>query len=698
MPRHTPSLNKPKKSKATFKRMVRDFKPELPLIIAIIVLSILSSIFLILGPLQMNTFFQNIGELHYSSEDDAILRLNWGYLLTNFGIMLGYYLASALIAWLADWLAVNVSSKFAFDERQKIKLKIDKLPLSYFDRVPYGQTLNNGTNDVDNISRNLQNIITQLFSGVTMFLGSVIAMFIVSPIMAAVTLCSLPIIIAIVALIGSFSQKQFKNYRGELSQLNGLIEENYAGYKIIKLFSKEKHTIDTFNKTNDKMTKADRLSQFLSGLIFPTTNFVNNLAFVAIAVTAGLLGVAGEMVVFFSLLRLFTSPFQQVGQIINVIQSVLASQEKIYNLLDEKEEEADVIDAIDDEEVIKGQYSFNDVAFSYSKEKPLISHMNLNVKQGDSIAIVGPTGAGKTTIVNLLMRFYEINTIKNQEQLITTELDILNEMNSLLNVPAISKDKLTVQSDLPIKEQTANAINYVKTYYDELLRSHANELAVNSNLQKKLDFIIDNIDYRLNNGAITLDGNDLCNYTRKTLRGAVGMVLQDTWLFNGTIRDNVKYGNPEATDEEMIAACREAHVYHFIQTLPDGFDFVLNEEGGNISQGQKQLLTIARAILSKPKILILDEATSSVDTRTEKAIQDAMNKIMVNRTSFVIAHRLSTIKNAKLILVMQKGHIIEQGTHEELLAKKGFYEELYNAQFLGTLDNDSQEDKTVLNS
>ncbi len=343
------------------------------------------------------------------------------------------------------------------------------------------------------------------------------------------------------------------------------------------------------------MTKSDRLSQFLSGFIFPSTNFINNLAFVGIAIVGGIINRPATMIVFFIFLNLFSRPFQQIGQIFNVIQSVVASGERIYEILDSKEETPDVTHEEKTEEDIIGEYIFDNVAFSYTKDKPLIEDLNLKVSPGDSVAIVGPTGAGKTTIVNLIMRFYDINS-----------------------------------------------------------------------------------------GSIKLDNVDLRNYKRSTVRGVVGMVLQDTWLFKGSIRDNITYGNPNASEDEIIAACKEAHIYHFIETLPGGLDYQLNEEGNNISQGQKQLLTIARAILSKPKVMILDEATSSVDTRTEQAIQDAMDKIMEGRTSFIIAHRLSTIKNAKLILVMKKGHIVEKGNHEELLKLNGFYADLYNSQFLGT--------------
>ncbi|MEG0034114.1 MAG: ABC transporter ATP-binding protein [Bacilli bacterium] len=592
------SADKPKNTKLAAKRLFKDLSSHYVIIAIVIIFCIISAITFIMTPMMLKDF---INDTTASVMKNAFLEQEN---LTKFTIqictMLGLYLASAISGWLANILIIRVSGELAYSMRARVKDKIDRLPLSYFDRVAYGETLSRATNDVDNISRNIQQIIIQVFTSVTVFIGAVIAMFITRWELALIAISVLPFIMLIVFLVATRSQKMFLSYRKELGILNGKVEENYAGYKIIKLFNKEKDIIDDFTETNVTMAKADNMSQFLSSLIFPTTNFINNLAFVFIAVVGGLLRDAGSMNAFFLYLNAFTRPFQQIGQIINVIQSVFASAERVYELLDEKEEIQDAPDAISDEAVIHGEYEFKDVSFSYTLDKPLIENMNLHISTGDTIAIVGPTGAGKTTIVNLLMRFYEINS-----------------------------------------------------------------------------------------GSILLDGVDIRDYKRDTLRDAVGMVLQDTWLFNGTIKENIKYGAPEATDEEVTKACKEAHALHFIHTLPGGFDFMLNEDGSNISQGQKQLLTIARAILSKPKILILDEATSSVDTRTEKAIQDALDNIMKGKTSFVIAHRLSTIKNAKVILVMKKGNIIENGTHDELIKKNGFYAELYNSQFLGTnLENE----------
>lgn len=606
MPPRMNGVVKAKNFKQTFSRMVKDLKPEYPILITIIAFAVLAAILTIVSPIILNDFLNLltpefdpnthllINNNLLSLENGRII-INWLTVGKYFEIIIGIYVCSAILMWLAEFLSVNVAAKYSYQMRDRIQNKINKLPLSYFDNIPYGDTLSIGTNDVDNISRNLQNIISQSCQSVTLFLGTLIAMLVTEYRLALVALVSLPITILIVVFVAKFSQKQFNTYRKELGVLNGKIEEDYAGYKIIKLFNKEKDVIKDFDKSNKTMTKSDRLSQFLSGFIFPSTNFINNLAFVGIAVVGGIINRPATMIVFFIFLNLFSRPFQQIGQIFNVIQSVVASGERIYEILDSKEETADVTHEEKIEEDIIGEYIFDNVAFSYTKDKPLIEDLNLKVSPGDSVAIVGPTGAGKTTIVNLIMRFYDINS-----------------------------------------------------------------------------------------GSIKLDNVDLRDYKRSTVRGVVGMVLQDTWLFKGSIRDNITYGNPNASEDEIIAACKEAHIYHFIETLPGGLDYQLNEEGNNISQGQKQLLTIARAILSKPKVMILDEATSSVDTRTEQAIQDAIDKIMEGRTSFIIAHRLSTIKNAKLILVMKKGHIAEKGNHEELLKLNGFYADLYNSQFLGT--------------
>ncbi len=594
MPRGRTSGEKPQNFAKTAKRMIYDFRKQKWLILVIVILAIASAILSVFTPSLLKDILsqETLGEMLIL--ETTTISINWPLFLQKFGTILILYALAAILLWASEFAAVAISSMYSYEMRKRVQDKLNSLPLSYFDRVPYGDTLSIGTNDVDNIARNLQSIITQTFTGITLFFGSIIAMFILDWRVALVALASLPLSFFFVIFISRFSGKQFVKYRKDLGELNGKIEETYAGYKIIKLFNKEEDVENSFEKTNKRMEITDRFSQFLSGLIFPTTYFVNNLCYVGIAVVGGIVADAATMITFFTYLNLFTRPIQQIGQIFNVIQTVVASGERIYSLLDEKEEVKDLADAIKDEEKIQGKFDFENVYFAYSEDKPLIEDMNLHVNKGDMVAIVGPTGAGKTTLVNLIMRFYDINK-----------------------------------------------------------------------------------------GVIKLDGIPTNQYARNTLRGSIGMVLQDTWLFKGTIRENLLYGNQNATDEEIISACKEAHVHHFIETLPDGYNFMLNEDGNNISQGQRQLLTIARAIISKPKILILDEATSSVDTRTEQQIQDALDHIMKNRTSFVIAHRLSTIKNAKTIIVMKKGHIVETGNHQELLAKKGFYAELYNSQFAG---------------
>lgn len=600
MPRPTDALmgSKPKNYKKAIRRLISDLRPLVGTFIFVIIILITSATLSVLMPILlrdfMNTFMDPASG--YISYDPVagIFHIGWPSIMSRFALMMSFYVGSALLMWLADWIVVKISADYAYNMREKIKAKLDLMPLSYFDRNTYGEILSRGTNDVDNISRHMSTIINQTILGISIFIGVIIAMFVTAWQLALVAIAILPFTILFTVLIAVNSQKEFKKYRGQLGKLNSIAEENYAGFKIVKLFNKEEDVAETFDKVNDAMMKADRKSQWLSGFIFPTMRFINNLGFIGVSIVGGFMENIGNMVSFFLFLQMFQQPFQQIGQISSIIQSVLASGERIYDLLDEIEMEPETIDAIGDESQIKGEIVFDNVDFSYSPDKPLIQNFTLHVNTGDSIAIVGPTGAGKTTIVNLIMRFYEVNS-----------------------------------------------------------------------------------------GRILLDGVDIRNYMRSTLRGAVGMVLQDTWLFSGSIRDNIRYGRNDATDEEIEEAAKQAHADHFIKTLPGGYDFVLNEDGTNVSQGQRQLLTIARAIVSKPKILILDEATSSVDTRTEVAIQDAMNKMMVGRTSFIIAHRLSTIKNAKVIIVMQKGKIVEIGNHQQLLDKNGFYADLYNAQFSG---------------
>ena len=580
--------------KKSFKRLALDFKPQYPLFIIVAIFLIASAIFTVVCPLLLRNILNGLEGDILTVNPDMTISINWTNTLTSFGLMLGLYVASALFNWAADFIIVTIAAKYAYNLRSQVRDKLDKLPLSYFDSHTYGTILTRGTADVDTISQSLRSIINQTIYSIALLISVIIAMLVSSWELALIAFAIMPVTIAVTITIAIKAQKQFSKYRTKLSQLEGVAEENFSGYKVIKLFNMEEKTQKDFAIVNEELTHADRWSQFLSSLIFPSMRFISNLGFVFVCVVGGLLDDIANMVAFFLFLNLFQQPFQNIGQISSTIQSTVAAGERIYDLLDQEEETPDREDAINDESVIKGEMILKDVAFSYTKDKPLIENLNLEVHPGDSVAIVGPTGAGKTTIVNLLMRFYDID-----------------------------------------------------------------------------------------NGQIILDGHETREYTRKALRGAVGMVLQDTWLFEGTIKDNIRYGRQDATDEEVIDAAKKARAHHFIKTLPGGYDFMLNEDGTNISQGQRQLLTIARAMISKPRMLILDEATSSVDTRTEVEIQSVMNKMMEGKTSFIIAHRLSTIKNAKMILVMNKGKIIEKGNHKTLLAQNGFYAELYNAQFSG---------------
>ncbi len=592
------SIEKPRDFKGTMRRLVRDFRPMLPKLIVVSIIVIISVTASILSPLFIRDILNGVAttpENFFTLAIDGTISVMWAELVRAFVPVLIFYAVAAFLNWLSEWLVIPIAAGYSYNMRQKFQAKIDTLPLNYFDSQTYGEILSKGTNDIDTIARSMQQIITQVIHSVFLLLAATIAMFVSSWQLALVAMASLPLTIAFTIIIAKQSRKRFKVYHKKLGLLNSHIEENYGGFKIVKLFNKEPEAIAKFDAINADMAKDDRYSQFLSGIIFPTIHFVNNLTFVGICVVGGLINDIGNMVAFFVLISLFQMPFQQIGQIANIIQSSAAAAERVFAVLDEKELASDSATAIKSSAGIKGEVRFEDVWFSYKADAPLIENMNLDVKPGESVAIVGPTGAGKTTIVNLILRFYEVNK-----------------------------------------------------------------------------------------GRITIDGIDIRDYSYEALRDAIGMVLQDTWLFSGTIKENISYGRSEATDEDIIEAAKAAHAHFFITTQPGGYDFMLNEDGTNISQGQRQLITIARAILSQPKILILDEATSSVDTRTESAIQTAMSKLMENRTSFVIAHRLSTIKNAKTILVMRHGQIIETGTHEKLLALNGFYADLYNAQFSGS--------------
>ena len=506
------------------------------------------------------------------------------------------YVGSALLNFIQGWIMTGITQKVCYKLRKEISEKINRMPMKYFESRTYGEVLSRITNDVDTLGQGLNQSITTIISSVATLIGVLVMMLSISPLMTLIALVILPISVALISFVVKKSQKYFKSQQEYLGHINGQVEEVYGGHVVIKAYNKEKDIIEDFDKTNHILYESAWKSQFLSGMMQPIMMFVGNLGYAAVALAGGLLAIRnvitiGDIQAFIQYVKNFTQPIQQIAQVINQVQSMAAASERVFEFLDEEEEEqyvehpASVAD-------IKGEVEFSHVHFGYNPEQIIINDFSVKVKPGQKIAIVGPTGAGKTTMVKLLMRFYDVNE-----------------------------------------------------------------------------------------GAILLDGTNIRDYNRRELRDAFGMVLQDTWLFKGTIMENIRYGRLDATDEEVIAAAKAAHAHHFIQTLPGGYDMELNEDASNVSQGQKQLLTIARAILADNKVMILDEATSSVDTRTEVVIQKAMDNLMEGRTSFIIAHRLSTIRNADVILVMKDGDIVEQGNHEELLAKNGFYADLYNSQF-----------------
>ena len=510
--------------------------------------------------------------------------------------LLCLYLASALFSFIQGYIMTGISQKITYRMRKDISEKIHRMPMNYFDKVTHGEVLSRVTNDVDTLSQSLNQSATQLITSTTTLIGVLIMMLSISPLMTVVALLILPISLALISVIVKRSQKFFRDQQNYLGHVNGQVEEVYGGHNIVKAFNKEEDVIRTFNETNDILYQSAWKSQFLSGMMMPIMQFVGNLGYVGVSILGGCLAIKGSIEVgdiqsFIQYVRSFTQPIQQIAQVANMLQSTAAASERVFEFLEE-EEEVQTVEHPVSIEGLNGNVSFEHVKFGYNPDHIIIKDFSVDVKQGQKIAIVGPTGAGKTTMIKLLMRFYDVNE-----------------------------------------------------------------------------------------GVISVDGHDIKDFNRGELREMFGMVLQDTWLFNGTIEDNIKYGKLNATHEEVVEAAKAAYVDQFVQTLPNGYNMVLNEEASNVSQGQKQLLTIARAILADPKILILDEATSSVDTRTEIRIQKAMDNLMEGRTSFIIAHRLSTIRDADLILVMKDGDIVEQGKHQELLNQNGFYAELYNSQF-----------------
>lgn len=564
-------------------------------IFIVMIFAMLSTVFNIIGPkiLGLATTELFNGFVAKMMGTGVINFTKIGKILT---LLLGLYLLSAGFSFIQGWIMTGVTQKLVYKFREEISAKINRLPMGYFESKTVGEILSRITNDVDTLGQSLNQSITQFISSVTTLIGVLIMMISISPLMTLIALVILPVSVLLIGVVIKFSQKYFVAQQSLLGDINGQIEEVYSGHNIVKAFNKEGDVLENFSKTNEKLFESAWKSQFLSGLMHPIMGFVGNLGYVGVAVLGSVLVVKGRIQVgdiqsFIQYVKNFTQPITQIAQITNMLQSMAAAAERVFEFLNEEEEVLLAPNPVNVPE-IQGSVSFQNVQFGYKPDEIIIHNFSCDVKPGQMVAIVGPTGAGKTTMVKLLMRFYDVNA-----------------------------------------------------------------------------------------GSISIDGHDIKDFNRCDLRKHFGMVLQDTWLFKGSIMENIRYGRLDATDEEVIEAAKAAHAHHFIKTLPGGYNMELNEDASNVSQGQRQLLTIARAILANKPILILDEATSSVDTRTETRIQKAMNNLMKGRTSFVIAHRLSTIKDADVILVMKDGDIIEQGNHEELLSQGGFYASLYNSQF-----------------
>lgn len=587
---------KAKDFKGTMKKLISYLSPYKLAILLVIVFAIGSSVFNIVGPKILGNATTKIFEGLVSKVSNSGGGIDFDAIFRTLTILASLYIISSIFSFIQTFITSDISQKVSYNLRKSISEKINKLPLNYYDRKTNGEVLSRVTNDIDAISQNLNQILSQMITSATTLIGVLIMMLSISVTMTLVSLIVIPLSLVMIMLVVKKSQKHFRAQQEYLGHTNGHIEEMYSGHNIMKAFNGEEKAIEEFDKLSDTLYNSAWKSQFLSGMMMPIMTFIGNLGYVIVAIMGGLLAIrnkiqVGDILAFIQYVRSFMQPIAQTAQIANVMQQTAAAAERVFEFLEEEEVVEDVKNPISTEG-IEGAVEFDHVRFGYNEDKIIINDFSINIKPGQKVAIVGPTGAGKTTIVKLLMRFYE-----------------------------------------------------------------------------------------LNGGKILIDGHDYRDFTRNDLRKIFGMVLQDTWLFNGSIMENIRYGRLDASDEEVIEAAKLAHAHHFIKTLADGYNMEINEEADNISQGQKQLLTIARAILSDPKILILDEATSSVDTRTEVLIQQAMENLMEGRTSFIIAHRLSTIKNADIILVMKDGDIVEQGTHEELLKSKGFYSELYNSQF-----------------
>lgn len=588
---------KAKDFKGTVSKLLKYLKPYRISIITVLVFAIGSAAFSIIGPKILGKATTKLFEGLVSKVSGEVgAAIDFTYIGNIIALLLVLYVISAVFSFIQGFIMSGVAQKVSYNLRKEIAEKINRMPLKYFDKMTHGEVLSRVTNDVDTVSNTLNQSLSQMLTSITTLIGVLIMMLSISVTMTIAAIVIIPISGILIALVVKKSQKYFKEQQTFLGHVNGHVEEVYSGHNIMKAFNGEDAAVEEFNKLNDTLYNSAWKSQFLSGMMMPIMTFIGNLGYVMVSILGGYLAVkkaieVGDILSFVQYIRSFTQPIAQTAQIANVLQSTAAAAERVFEFLEEEEEIEDIKNPVSINE-IEGEVTFKDVHFGYNEDKIIINDFSSKIKPGQRVAIVGPTGAGKTTIVKLLMRFYELNS-----------------------------------------------------------------------------------------GEILLDNHNINDFKRSDLRKVFGMVLQDTWLFNGSIMENIRYGNLNATDEEVIEAAKAAHVHHFVKTLPDGYNMELNEDASNVSQGQKQLLTIARAILADPKILILDEATSSVDTRTEVLIQKAMDNLMKNRTSFIIAHRLSTIKDADLILVMKDGDIVEQGTHNELLSKKGFYASLYNSQF-----------------
>uniref|UniRef100_UPI003FF068AF ABC transporter ATP-binding protein n=1 Tax=[Lactobacillus] rogosae TaxID=706562 RepID=UPI003FF068AF len=564
-------------------------------ILAVMIMAAASTVFTVIGPKVLGKATTGLSE-GLMKKITGTGGIDFSYIGRILIIVLCLYACSAIFSFIQGWIMTGVSQKVCYRLRKEISEKINRMPMKYFESRTYGEVLSRITNDVDTLGMGLNQSITTIITSVATMIGVLVMMLSISPLMTIIAIVILPISVGLVSFVVKKSQSYFKTQQEYLGHINGQIEETYGGHMVVKSFNKEKDMVDTFDKTNAVLYSSAWKSQFFSGMMQPIMMFVGNLGYAGVALSGGMLAINGVITIgdiqaFIQYVKNFTQPITQIAQVINQVQSMAAASERVFEFLEEEEEEQIAANPVPTDN-IRGEVEFKHVKFGYKEDQIIIKDFCANVKPGQKVAIVGPTGAGKTTMVKLLMRFYDVNS-----------------------------------------------------------------------------------------GEILIDGHNIKDFNRRELRDAFGMVLQDTWLYKDTIMENIRYGKLDATDEEVIAAAKAAHAHHFIETLPGGYNMELNEDASNVSQGQKQLLTIARAILADNPILILDEATSSVDTRTEIQIQNAMDNLMKGRTSFVIAHRLSTIKDADIILVMKEGDIVEQGNHEELLAKGGFYADLYNSQF-----------------